>query len=98
MRWLSDHHKQKIADDFAGAEPRRQLLDHAVLRFARHRRAGQEIPQFRRFVVRGAKIRQLLASTGSAAPCSSAMSAKAVAYCRLADFNSASPAGFARNC
>src|SRR5580658_7010807 len=36
------------------------------------------------------------ASVASAAPCASATSASAFAYCRLADFNSASPQDFSR--
>src|SRR5437016_5124391 len=35
--------------------------------------------------------------TGAAAPCSSAISASALAYCRPADFNSDSPAGFSQS-
>src|SRR5712692_390906 len=55
-------HKQKIADDFARAQSRRDFLDDRVLGFHTHRWARQKRAQFRRLLVSPAKFVQLLGS------------------------------------
>ena len=73
------------------------FLDDPVLRFPRHGRACQKSPQLGRFAHRPRQNPPTASAAGSAAPCASAMSASALAYWRLADFNSASLPGSSQN-
>ncbi len=52
-------HKQKIANDLARADARRDFLNDAVFRIARHAGIGQKIPQLWRTGEGSGKITQL---------------------------------------